>query len=164
MAKRRPLELERELLEAFEHGMRLTEHLVSVVPEELWRAPPLVKGRTIAAIVAHVYGLRRTFTKMAGEPVGPTLPAKTVTVGEALLALRENRGVLVGAFTEAVARGAGRVKGMPRRTVEMMAYLLQHDAHHRGQITRQLSEAGHKLSAADTMLLWGWRKLPPEEG
>jgi len=41
----------------------------------------------------------------------------------------------------------------------MMAYLMQHDAHHRGQVTRQLSEFGYQLSGEATSRIWGWRKL-----
>ncbi len=158
MAKK-PLDLEREVIEAFSHALEVTEVLVAAVPDEYWHAPPLQKGRTIAGIVAHVYGLRRTFTKMAKAPVGDALPSKTVTKAEALVALGENRLVLVDLFTGAVLRGEGRIPGMPRRTAMMMAYLMQHEAHHRGHITRQLSEYGHKLSGEVTMKIWGWRKL-----
>lgn len=159
MAQRNPLDLEREVLEAFEHGLRVTEVLVSAVPDEHWHAPPPQKGRTIAAIVAHVYGLRRTFTKMAKVPVGPTLPAKTVTKEEALAALAENREALVALFRQAIAERRGRVPGMPKRTAVMMAYLMQYDAHHRGQITRQLSELGYSLPTEVNTTIWGWRKL-----
>lgn len=159
MAQRNPLDLEREVLEAFEHAMRVTELVVGAVPEEHWHAPPPQKGRTIAAIVAHVYGLRRTFAKMAKVPVGPTLPTKTVTKDEALAALAENREDLVALFRDAVAERRGRVPGMPKRTAMMMAYLMQHDAHHRGQITRQLSEFGYQLPGEVTMKVWGWRRL-----
>ena len=50
MPPRQPLDLPRELLEGVDHAMRVTEHLVSVVPDALWRArPPASEGRTIAA-------------------------------------------------------------------------------------------------------------------
>lgn len=159
MAQRNPLDLEREVLEAFEHALRVTELVVAAVPDEYWHAPPPQKGRTIAAIVAHVYGLRRTFTKMAKVPVGPTLPTKTVTKDEALAALAENRQALVELFRAALAEKRGRIPGMPKRTAMMMAYLMQHDAHHRGQVTRQLSEFGYTLPTQTPTQIWGWRKL-----
>lgn len=159
MAKRNPLDLEREVVEAFEHALRVTEVLVEAVPAEYWHATPPQKGRTIAGIVAHMYGLRRTFTKMAKVGVGPTLPAKTVTKEEALGRLAENRAALVALFEDAIGHRLGRVPGMPKRTATMMAYLMQHDAHHRGQIARQLSEFGHKLTTEQSMKVWGWRKL-----
>ncbi len=50
---------------------------------------------------------------------------------------------------------------MPRRIVDMLTYLMQHDAHHRGQICSQVRDFGHKFSAEDTMRIWGWKKLTP---
>ena len=48
---------------------------------------------------------------------------------------------------------------MPKRTAMMMAYLRRYDAHHRGQIARQLSEFGHKPTTEQSTKIWGWRKL-----
>ena len=72
MARGRPLELEREFLEAFKHSGRVSEYLVGVLPAAIWRAaPPGGRGRTIAAIVAHIQGVRRTFARMGGARPGP---------------------------------------------------------------------------------------------
>ena len=55
MAKGRPLDVERELLEAFTRSGRVSEYLVSVLPAALWRTPlPSGRGRSIAIIVAHM--------------------------------------------------------------------------------------------------------------
>lgn len=56
--------------------------------------------------------------------------------------------------------GRGRIEGLPRRTVDTMTYLLQHDAHHRGQITRQARELGWQQTEEEVLRLWGWKKLP----
>jgi hypothetical protein len=61
----RPLDVASELLEAFVHSGRVTEYLVSVLPDKIWRAdPPSGRGRSIAAIVAHMQSVRRTFARM----------------------------------------------------------------------------------------------------
>jgi uncharacterized damage-inducible protein DinB len=37
---------------------------------------------------------------------------------------------------------------------------MNHDAHHRGQITMRARELGHEFSGDDVMRIWGWKKLP----
>jgi hypothetical protein len=46
---------------------------------------------------------------------------------------------------------------MPRRTVNMMIYLIQHDA----QICALARALGHRLSKDDVMRIWGWKSLTP---
>jgi uncharacterized damage-inducible protein DinB len=162
MAVRRPLETERELLEAFEHSGLVTEYMIGRVPRALWRAEAPDGGRrSIAAIVAHMQSVRRTFAKMGGaRPAPPPLDRARSTPVQARRALRRSRQVLTRLFTRGLTRGEARVRGMPRRTVNMMAYLIQHDAHHRGQISMLVRALGHRFSSDDVMRVWGWKRLP----
>jgi uncharacterized damage-inducible protein DinB len=161
VAVRQPFDAKREILEAFEHSLRVSEYLVSRLPARLWRTDtPAGDGRSIAATVAHMQGVRRSFAKMGGAPETPSLDRASVTAVEARRALRQSREALTELFRGAHARDEGRIKGMPRRTVNMMLYLVQHDAHHRGQISRLARAQGHRLSKDDVMRIWGWKKLP----
>jgi uncharacterized damage-inducible protein DinB len=160
MPARRPLDTERELLEAFDHSARVTEHLVGALPARLWRAAAPGEGRSIAAIVAHMQGVRRTFAKMGGSPPPPpALDRMRSTPAQARRALGQSREALLELFGAALARREGRIKGMPRRTVNMMLYLVQHDAHHRGQLSQLARMLGHRFSQDDIMKLWGWKRL-----
>src|SRR5262245_5568582 len=164
MPRGRPLEVEAELLEAFRHGGRVTEYLIGVVPPELWRAPPPGgRGRDIAAIVAHIQSVRRTFARMGGASP-PSLDRKTVTVAQARQAIRRSTDQLTELFETALGVRTTRVKGMSRRAVDMLAYLLQHDAHHRGQICMLARDLGHEFARDDNMRLWGWKALPSDHG
>jgi uncharacterized damage-inducible protein DinB len=161
MAVRQPLDAKEELLEAFQYSFRVSEYLVGALPKRLWRAdPPDGRGRSIAAIVAHMQSVRRTFAKMGGAAVALALDRNHSTSAEARRALRQSREALTGLFREALARGESRVKGMPRRTVNMMLYLVQHEAHHRGQICSLAHLLGYRLSKDDVMRIWGWKRLP----
>ena len=51
-------------------------------------------------------------------------------------------------------------KGMPRRVVNMLMYLVQHDAHHRRQITSLARDLGHPFASQDMMRIWGWKAMP----
>src|SRR6185436_3723190 len=148
MPRGRPLEVEQELIEAFRHSGQVSEYLVSVLPIAVWRPKPAAgRGRSIAAIVAHMQGVRRTFARMGGaRPGPPKLDSQRVTPEQAARALRRSTDELARMFESALASRRTRVKGMPRRVVNMLAYLMQHDAHHRGQISMLARDLGHEFS------------------
>lgn len=162
MAARRPLDLPVELIDAFEHSGAVSEYLVAVLPDAVWRtAPPAGRGRTIAAMVAHMQSVRRTFARMGGvRDAGASLDRRTVTRVQARAALRASTSALSQSFAAAFASGRARVSGQPRRAVNMLAYLVEHDAHHRGQICALARDLGHEFSSDDVMRIWGWKKLP----
>jgi uncharacterized damage-inducible protein DinB len=41
----------------------------------------------------------------------------------------------------------------------MMLYVIEHDAHHRGQIMMRAREFGHKFSGDDVMRVGGWKRM-----
>src|SRR5262245_48328228 len=162
MAKGRPLDVEQELLEVFRQNGLVNEYLVKVLPTALWRTnPPGGRGRSIAAIVAHMQSVRRTFARMGGaRPGPPSLDRNSSTPLQARRALHESTEDLARLFEIAFSARQARVKGMPRRTVNMLVYLIQHDAHHRGQICALTRDLGHEFKSEDTMRIWGWKALP----
>ncbi|HEY6867964.1 MAG TPA: DinB family protein [Candidatus Eisenbacteria bacterium] len=163
MARGRPLDVENELLEAFRHSGRVSEHLIAILPPALWRAePPSGRGRSIAAIVAHMQGVRRMFARMGGaRPDPPSLDRRTVTMPQARKAIHQSTEQLAGLFEAALRARQARVKGMPRRVVDMLTYIVQHDAHHRGQICTLARDLGHRFESGDMTRIWGWTALPP---
>jgi uncharacterized damage-inducible protein DinB len=101
-----------------------------------WRRGAGNRGRSIAAIVAHMQGVPRMFTRMgSARPGPPSLDRNRSTPVEARRALRQSTEALAGLFETATAARQMRVKGTPRRLVNMLVYLMLHDAHHRGQIS-----------------------------
>jgi len=156
------LQPEREIIEAFRHCGLVSEYLVGALSDAVWRAPPPSgRGRTIAAIVAHMQSVRRTFARMGGaRPGPPSLDRRRVTRAQAQRALRRSTEALAEQFEAAIAERRPRVKGMPRRLVDMLTYLMQHDAHHRGQICVLAKDLGHAFRGEDSTRLWGWRVLP----
>ena len=162
MAIGRPLDITAELLEAFRHSGAVTGYLVGILPNDVWRVdPPSGRGRSIAAIVAHIQSVRRTFARMGGaQPAGVSLDRRRVTRAQAQAAIRASTRGLAKVFAAAFEDGRARVTGQPRRAVNMLTYLIQHDAHHRGQICGLARDLGHQFTTADIMRLWGWKKLP----
>jgi len=62
MARGRPLDVEHELVDVFRQNGLVNEYLIKILPPRLWRMnPPGGRGRSIAAIVAHIQSVRRVF-------------------------------------------------------------------------------------------------------
>jgi hypothetical protein len=78
---RRPLNVVDELIEAFVHSGEVSAYLVSVLSDDVWRAEsPAGRGRTVAAIVAHMLSVRRTFARMGGvTKTGRALDRRTIS-------------------------------------------------------------------------------------
>ncbi len=168
MARGRALDVEQELIEAFRQSGRVSEYLVEVLPASLWRtAPPGGRGRSLAAIVAHMQSVRRTFARMGVRIRAARARAPRLSIAiaqaprQAQRALRQSTEDLARLFETAIAARRARVQGMPRRVVNMLMYLVQHDAHHRGQICGLARDLGHEFSSQDTMRIWGWKAMPP---
>jgi len=161
MARGRPLDIEHELVDVFRQNGLVNEYLIKILPPRLWRMdPPGGRGRTIAAIVAHIQSVRRMFARMGGmRPGPPSLDRNSSTPLQAQRALRESTGDLARLFETAFAARQARVKGMPRRAVNMLGYLIQHDAHHRGQICVLARDLGHEFKSEDIMRIWGWKSF-----
>ena len=161
MPRGRLLDVEGELVEAFQKNGLVTEYVLDVIPWRFWRAdPPGGRGRTIAAIAAHMQSVRRTFARLGGaDPGPPSLDRLTVTQAQAKKAIRQSTKQLATMFESAFRERRARVKGMPRRAVDMLTYLIQHDAHHRGQICTLARDLGHEFSGSDVMRIWGWKAL-----
>jgi uncharacterized damage-inducible protein DinB len=158
---RLPFDVPGELLARFDHCCRVTTLLVGAIPVRIWRsAPPTGRGRTIAEIVSHMHSLRRTFAKMGGGVKrGEPIDRLTSTPAQAVRELRLSHASMLAVFTKAFAEERARVKGLPRRVVDMLTYLMQHDAHHRGQITMLAKDLGFELPDRVTSRMWGWRRL-----
>ena len=123
MPVRRQLNVEQEIVEAFEQSGQITEYLVTVLPRRLWPQPsPTGHGRTIAAMVAHIHGVRKTFAKMGGAAVPPSLDRTRVTPTQARRALRQTNAALTTLFRDSLGRGGARQRGVPPPTSNQVVY------------------------------------------
>jgi uncharacterized damage-inducible protein DinB len=146
------------LLNAFNTNNRINQYLIDNLPAAAWNAPaPGGKGRTIPAIVAHMHNVRVMWLKAAnkeGEIPEPLNRAK-VTPTQALRAMEQGRQALSVVISRAL-EGDGRIKGFRPDVAGFLAYLIAHDAHHRGQITLLARQAGHPLPQKAMFGMWEW--------
>jgi uncharacterized damage-inducible protein DinB len=170
-----PLDLGPALVESY----AVNEHMNQVVLKHLdpgaWRAkPPGGRGRTIAAIFCHVHNIRRKWLRLSAPHLKLPAPLDRArcTQEQARAALAESAARCGEMLADALLRPQGRVKTFLRdgwakpwpAGPAMAAYMIVHDAHHRGQACMLAEQLGFQLPAAGTYGIWVWEKLWKECG
>ena len=146
------------LLTAFDTNDRINQYMIENLPADAWRTqPPDGKGRTVAAIVAHIHNVRVMWLKAAakGSKIPEQLDRSSVTPAQALKGLDQSRAALSVVLKSAMD-GDGRVKGFKPDVAGFFGYLIAHDAHHRGQICMLARQVGHPLPQKAMFGMWEW--------
>jgi uncharacterized damage-inducible protein DinB len=153
-----PFDAVDSLLAAYATNNRINAFLIRSVPDAAWRAaPPGGKGRTIASITAHLHNVRLMWLKSVGknESAPAKLEGDSVSKEDAISALEESWRVLDEVLRDSL-RADGRIKGFKPDAGSFVAYLIAHDAHHRGQISMLARYLGHPVSQSAMYGLWEW--------
>ena len=161
--------LPQEMAQAFLINDQMNQLLLEHLDSRAWRAKlPGPKGRTIADIFAHVHNIRRKWLRLSASnlklPV--QLDRRQCTPKQTRAALAESARCCSEMLSEALI-GSGRVPnflrdGWARRWrpgAAMFAYMVTHDAHHRGQVCMLAHQLGFPLPGRAGYGMWGWEKL-----
>ncbi len=145
------------LLNAFNTNNRINQYLIDNLPSAAWKAKPTDgKGRTIAAVVAHMHNVRVMWLKAAkADEIPAQLDRNTVTPTQAMRALERSRHALSLVISRALASN-GKVRGFHPDVAGFVGYLIAHDAHHRGQIAMLARQLGHPLPQKAMFGMWEW--------
>ena len=156
--------LDTALLRAFDTNDRINRYLIEHIDDEAWTAaPPGGKGRTIAAIFAHIHNVRLMWLK-ATDPDRERpeqLDKESLTRREAEAALVRSHDALRDVLERALL-GGGRVKGFRPDVAGFFAYLVAHDAHHRGQAAMLARLLGRPLPQKAMFGMWEWNSRGAE--
>lgn len=145
------------LLNALDINNRIDLYMIENLPAEAWRAkPPGGKGRTIAAMVAHMHNVRVMWLKAAkAQEIPERLERESVTPAQASRALDNSEAALQKLCQQALETD-GRIKGFRPDVAGFIGYLIAHDAHHRGQIAMLARQLGTPLSQKTMFGMWEW--------
>jgi uncharacterized damage-inducible protein DinB len=152
---------------------RLNQMLIENLDPAVWRAKPPGNTRTIAAIFTHVHNVRCKWVRLTAShlKVPPQLNRAHCTPQQARAGLAESAARCVEMLADALG-GRGRVQKFHRDGwaqpwpvgLEMLCYMLAHEAHHRGQVCMLAHQLGFPLPNRVTSGLWNWEKVWKECG
>jgi uncharacterized damage-inducible protein DinB len=163
------------LVESYAVNERMNQIVLEYLDPAAWRAKlPGSKGRTIAAIVAHVHNIRRKWLRLSAPHLKLPAPLDhaSCTQKQARAALGESAArcseMLANALSQprsriAIFRRDGWARPWPAGAA-MVAYMISHDAHHRGQVCMLAHQLGFPLPTKAAAGIWVWEKLWKECG
>jgi uncharacterized damage-inducible protein DinB len=166
-------QLGRAAARVFAANDRMNQHLIESLAPEAWTAKPPGKVRTIAAIFTHMHNVRVKWVRLTAKHLGvrALLNRARCTQEQARAALAESAAKCDAMLAEALD-GGGRIELFHRDGwapawpvgVEMLCYMLMHEAHHRGQVCLLAGQVGYPLPYEVSDGIWNWEKLWKESG
>ncbi|HEX4582903.1 MAG TPA: DinB family protein [Acidobacteriaceae bacterium] len=163
------------LVESFAVNERMNQIVLEHLDPAAWRAQlPGSSGRTIAAIFAHVHNIRRKWLRLSAPHL--KLPAPLNRAGctqkQASAALTQSAARCSEMLADALSGPQRRVETFLRdgwakpwpAGAAMVAYMMTHEAHHRGQVCMLAHQLGYPLRGKPAYGIWGWEKLWKECG
>lgn len=158
------------LLETYGVNERMHQVVLEHLDPAAWRAQmPGVKGRTLAAIFAHVHNVRRKWLRLSAPHLALPAPLHRVTCTQEQVraALAESATLCGEMLGEALGGSDHRVKLFRRDALAkswptgpaMVTYMITHEAHHRGQACMLAHQLGYQLPSKATAEMWAWERL-----
>jgi uncharacterized damage-inducible protein DinB len=178
----RPYEVRAQLggasVRMFAANDRMNQMLIEHLDAAAWRAKPPAKPpgktRTIAAIFTHVHNVRCKWVRLTAPhlKVPALLNRAHCTPEQARAGLAESAARCGEMLAEALGDGGGRIEKFHRDGwapawpvgVEMLCYMLAHEAHHRGQVCMLAHQVGSPLPYEASDGIWNWEKIWKECG
>ena len=165
----------KSLLEAYAVNDRMNQLILEHLDPRAWQAKPAGRGvRTIAALFTHMHNIRRKWIRLTAPHIKlPTeLDRSRCTRRQARKALAESAARCAEMLSDAFAGPDSRTKQFRRDAwakpwpvgAAMFAYMIQHDAHHRGQACMLAHQLGFRLPAKINYTLWSWETLYKKSG
>jgi len=152
----------------FAANERMNQMVIEHLDAAAWTAKPPGGVRTIAAIFTHVHNVRCKWVRLTAPhlPAPRQLSRSHCTPEEARAGLAASAARCEEMLADALA-GSGRIAKFKRDGwgqpwpvgVEMLCYMLAHEAHHRGQACMLAHQLGYRLPVAVMSGLWNWEKL-----
>ena len=172
-------DLRQAMVESFAVNERMNQIVLEHLDPAAWRAKlPGSKGRTIAAIFAHVHNIRRKWLRLSAPHLKLPAPLDRTkcTRSQAGAALTASAARCSEMLVEALTGTQAGPKKNPKTFcrdgwarpwpagASMVAFMIAHEAHHRGQVCMLAHQLGFPLPTKAGAGIWVWEKLWKECG
>jgi uncharacterized damage-inducible protein DinB len=161
-------------VQIFAANERTNQLLIEHLDPTAWKAKPPGKTRTIVAIFTHMHNVRTKWIRLTAPhlKVPLQLHRARCTQPQARAALAESAARCIEMLAEALGSSGSRIKMFRRDALapawpvglEMLCYMLAHEAHHRGQVCMLARQMGFPLPYKASDGIWNWEKLWRESG
>jgi len=152
----------------------MNQNLIEHLDPAAWTAKPPGKTRTIAAIFTHMHNVRSKWVRLTAPHLkAPQLLHRAHSTPQQVRAgLAESAACCAAMLAEALSESDGRIEKFRRdgwappwpAGLEMLCYMLSHEAHHRGQVCMLAHQLGFPLPRNLANSIWNWEKLWRECG
>ena len=162
--------LREAMSEAYIVNDGMNQLMLEYLDPRAWQMKPPGKGvRPIVAIVTHMHNIRRKWIRLSAPHI--KLPSELdrarCTQKQARTALAGSAQKCAEMIREGLAGPGGRVPKFHRdgwapkwpSGAGMFAYMVAHDAHHRGQACMLAHQLGYKLPMKAISAMWSWERL-----
>lgn len=159
------------LLETYAVNDRINQVILENLDARAWLALPVGRNpRTIAAIFTHMHNIRRKWLRLSAPHIKlpEELDRRRCTQRQAGAALKKSAKLCSQMLAEAwTCEPRTRVKQFLRdgwarpwpAGAAMFAYMISHDAHHRGQVCLLAHQLGFPLPKHAISEMWSWERL-----
>jgi uncharacterized damage-inducible protein DinB len=159
-----------EMVQAFALNDRVNQLLMQHLDPRAWRSKSSGRGtRTIAAIFTNIHNVRCKWLRLSAPHLKTParLDRSGCTQKQAASALADSAARCCEMMGDALSGSAERVPSFLRDGwsrpwrpgVAMCAYMISHEAHHRGQVCMLAHQLGFPLPTQATAAMWNWEKL-----
>ena len=167
-------QLGRAAVQIFAVNDRLNQALIEYLDPAAWKAKPPGKVRTIGAIFTHMHNVRCKWVRLTAPhlKVPRQLNRAHITRKQARAGLAKSASRCAEMLAEALGGDVSRIEKFRRDGwarpwpvgLEMLCYMLSHEAHHRGQVCMLAHQLGFPLPNKVAYGMWNWEKLWKECG